>query len=98
MEKENLLKKLEAIEQYSLLAAKNVLTMKDVAVLTGLSMSHLYKLTCRNQIPYYKGNGGKTNYFDKKEIEAWMKGSKVLTQTEAEQQAASYIVRKEGQR
>ncbi len=31
------------ILNYSLLAAKNVLTLEDVSLLTGLSKSHLYK-------------------------------------------------------
>lgn len=93
--KDLILSKLEAIERYSLLGAKNVLLMDDVALLTGLSKSHLYKLTCKNEIPHYKSNGGKTNYFDRKEVEDWMKANKVLTQTEAEQQATAYIVGKE---
>ena len=41
-----ILNKLEAIERYTLLAAKNVLCFDDVALLTGFSKSHLYKLTC----------------------------------------------------
>lgn len=93
--KDLILSKLEAIERYSLLGAKNVLLMDDVALLTGLSKSHLYKLTCKNEIPHYKSNGGKTNYFDRKEVEDWMKANKVLTQTEAEQKATAYIVGKE---
>ena len=47
---------LDRIEKYSLLAAKNVLCFDDVALLTGLSKSHLYKLTCSHQIPHYKPN------------------------------------------
>ena len=41
--------KLDLILIYSLLAAKNVLTLEDVSLLTGLSKSHLYKLTCNHQ-------------------------------------------------
>ena len=52
-----ILSKLEVIERNSLLAAKNVLTIDDVAVLTGMSKSHLYKLTCTRQIPFYRPNG-----------------------------------------
>ena len=42
----NILNQLDRIERNTQLAAKNVLTLEDVAVLTGLSKSHLYKLTC----------------------------------------------------
>lgn len=49
--------KINQILVYSLLAAKNVLTIEDVTLLTGLSKSYLYKLTCTKQIPYYRPNG-----------------------------------------
>ena len=83
---------LEAIKQYSMLAAKNVLNFDDAVVITGLSKSHLYKLTCTHQIPHYKPNG-KQIYFDRAELEAWMKQNRVATQLEAEQQAINYVVK-----
>lgn len=94
MAEKEIISRLDAIERYSLLAAKNVLNFDDVATLTGLSKSHLYKLTCTRQIPHYKPNG-KQVYFDRSEVEAWMKQNRVNTQTEAEQQAINYVVRKE---
>lgn len=72
-----------------------MLTLEDVALLTGLSKSHLYKLTCTHQIPYYKPNG-KQIYFDRGEVEAWMKQNRVATQQESDQQAAAYVVKKGG--
>lgn len=89
--------KLDKILTYSLLAAKNVLTLEDTALLTGLSKSHLYRLTCTHQIPHYKR--AKMLYFDRAEIEAWMKQSRVATRQEIEQQAINYMVtgkRKQG--
>ena len=80
------------ILNYSLLAAKNVLTLEDVSLLTGLSKSHLYKLTCNHQIPHYKPNG-KQLYFDRAEIEAWMKQGKVSTVDESEQMATLYLAK-----
>lgn len=82
--------KLDKILTYSLLAAKNVLTLEDTALLTGLSKSHLYRLTCTHQIPHYKR--AKMLYFDRAEIEAWMKQSRVATRQEIEQQAINYMV------
>lgn len=82
--------KINQILVYSLLAAKNVLTLEDVALLTGLSKSYLYKLTCSKQIPYYRPNG-KQIYFDRGEVEAWMKQNRINTNQEAEQQAAAYV-------
>ena len=80
------------ILNYSLLAAKNVLTLEDVSLLTGLSKSHLYKLTCNHQIPHYKPNAQQL-YFDRAEIEAWMKQGKVSTVDESEQMAALYLAK-----
>lgn len=84
---------LDRIEKYSLLAAKNVLCLDDVAILTGLSKSHLYKLTCNHQIPHYKPNG-KQIYFDRKEIEDLMKQNRIATQQEIEQKAINYCVKR----
>ena len=77
---------------YTLLAAKNVLTLEDTSLLTGLSKSHLYKLTCNRQIPHYKPNG-KQLYFDRTEIEAWMKQGKVNTIDESEQMEVVYLAK-----
>ncbi len=57
--------RLKRIEQYTLLAAKNVLTVADLALLLGKS-----EKTIRNQIdslPHYKN--GKTVYFLRSEVE-----------------------------
>lgn len=89
---EEIIKRLDVIEHYTLLAAKNVLCFDDVVLLTGLSKSYLYKLTCTRQIPHYKPNG-KHIYFDRNEVEAWMKQNRVNTALEAEQAAAAYIVK-----
>lgn len=80
---------LDRIERYSLLAAKNVLTLDDVALLTKLSKSYLYKQTCSHQIPHYKPNG-KQIYFDRAEVEGWMKQNRIATTQEIEQTAATY--------
>ena len=67
---------LKRIEDKATLAGKNVLTLSDVSILTGLSKSHLYKLTSAKQIPYYRPSG-KALYFDRKEVEDWLKRGKV---------------------
>lgn len=82
--------KLDQILAYSLLAAKNVLTIEDTSLLTGLSKSTLYSMTCKRQIPYYKR--AKMIYFDRSEIEAWMKQNRIATQQETERNAIAYVV------
>ena len=81
---------LDRIERNTLLAAKKALTFEDVHLLTVYSKSHLYKLTCTNQIPYYKPNG-KNLYFDKTEIENWLLQNRANTDAEAEQAAVKYM-------
>lgn len=82
--------KINKILVYSLLAAKNVLNLEDVSLLTGLSKSYLYKLTCTHQIPYYRPSG-KQMYFDREEVENWMKQNRVATVQEIEQKAITYV-------
>lgn len=93
MEEQIIMERLNKIEQNLLLAAKRVLNINDVAALTGLNKSYIYKLTCRKEIPYYKPNG-KVCYFDRKEIEEWQKQNRVATRAEADMQAAKYIMEK----
>ncbi len=93
--KEIILKQLADIRQFSLLAAKNVLDMDDIVALTGLSRSYIYKLTCKKEIPYYKPNG-KLIYFDRQEVENWMKQNRVNSIAEAEQEASKYLMEKGG--
>ena len=82
---------LDRIERLTLLGAKKVLTFEDVALLTGLSRSYLYKLTSTNQIPHYKPSG-KQLYFDRDEIEDWLKQNRVATVEETDRKATNYVV------
>ena len=83
--------KLDKIMSYTILAAKNVLDVRDVSALTGYSVKYIYKLTAQNKLPHYFPTKGRM-FFDWAEIEAWMKQNRVGTVEEAEQQAAAYVV------
>ena len=50
---------------------KKVLNFKEACVFLGFSRGYLYKLTSGGTIPYSKPNG-KTIYFDREKLEAWM--------------------------
>lgn len=67
---------------------KPVLNMQEVCQFTGKSRSHIYKLTSLRGIPHYKQ--GKHLYFDRKEIESWLKAFRVTPQAEIEQKAIEY--------
>ena len=77
--------RLDRIEQITLIQAKNVLGVEDVATLTGYSVKHIYRLTSDRDIPHFK-RGGKL-YFLKKEVENWMTETRVFTK---DQQLARY--------
>ena len=82
------LKKIESL----LSAQKNVLNLNEVCILTGLSKSHIYKLTCGvngKTIPFYKQS--KHLYFDRQEIEDWLKENHFKSSDELEKEAATYV-------
>jgi len=91
---EDIDKKLSNVEYYSRLAAittKNVLNLEETSFYTGIPKSTLYQLTCKHEIPHYKPRG-KQIYFDRTEIESWMKQNRIATAQEIDQQATSYVV------
>ena len=84
MNEANLLERLEALEQKSMLSGiyqKNVLTSQEAAMYLGWSMSYLYKKTMNKDIPHYCPMG-KTLYFDRLELEAWLKRNRVASNDE----------------
>jgi excisionase family DNA binding protein len=74
------LKKIESL----LLSQKTVLNFDETAVYTGLSKSHLYKLTSTGGIPCYKPHG-KNIYFEKAQIDSWLLSNPKKCNTESEQ-------------
>lgn len=87
-ESNQILERLDTIARYTLLGAKQVLDMDDVCALTSLSKSRVYALCSSNEIPHYKR--AKLLYFDKSEIENWMKSNRVATDAESRAEAARY--------
>ncbi|GAB4032928.1 helix-turn-helix domain-containing protein [Spirosoma gilvum] len=69
---------------------KTTLTLEEAAAYAGLSVSHIYKLTSSGKIPHFKPSG-KVIYFDRAELDAWMKRNRVKTTEEIEHEAATYI-------
>ena len=74
---------------------KEVLTSDEAARYMGVSLSWLYKLTARQQIPHYKPTG-KMCYFNRKELEQWLQRNRIATDEELSQQAQAYCMGKGG--
>ena len=65
-----------------LMGDKKILTLEETCNYTGYTKSYMYKLTSGQQIPHMKR--GKKVFFDKDEIDAWIRYNKVIDiQTEA---------------
>lgn len=84
-----ILEKLEKIEKQVSLSQKDVLTFDEVCTYTGLSRSHLYKLTSTGRVPHSKPFG-KMLYFDRQELNNWLLQNPIVTDQELEQQAVDY--------
>lgn len=83
---------LQTIAENTALAAKKMLTTEDVMKLTGLSAVTLRNMRWRREIPYYK-NTNKIIYYDRAEIENWMRQNRVNTAEESAQFAAAYTTK-----
>ncbi len=80
----NLETKLDEIKNFisqQQIAQKNILTLNEAAIFTGLSKSYLYKKTSCRQIPFYKLEG-KLIYFKKIELEEWLLSTRVPSNSE----------------
>lgn len=71
------------------LGTKNVLTFNEACMFSGLSKSHMYRLTSTRQVPHFKPFG-KMVYFERAELEKWLLQNKVVTISETETMAANY--------
>lgn len=71
------------------LGTKNVLTFSEACLFSGLSKSHMYRLTSTRQVPHFKPFG-KMVYFERAELEKWLLQNRVVTTAESETKAANY--------
>ena len=69
--------------------SKTVLNIDEVCKLTGLSKSTIYKLTHFGRIPFYKQ--AKHLYFDRVEVENWLKSNKGYSAEEVDKQSSTYV-------
>lgn len=66
--------------------SKEVLTLEETAVLTGMSKSSLYKMTHRRELPYYRPNG-KLIYFERADILKWLRSNAIKSEEQIEEMA-----------
>jgi excisionase family DNA binding protein len=86
---ENRISKLES----SLFLIKSILSFDEASEFLNLSKSYLYKLTSSGQIPHYKPQG-KMLYFEKSELENWLRQNPVKTNQQVMREAEAYLMSK----
>jgi len=64
---------------------KEILTVEDVCQILGLKKGSVYNLTHRQEIPFYKR--GQRIYFDRNEINEWVRSDRRKTITELKNDA-----------
>lgn len=62
-----------------------LLTVPEAAEYIGMKKSYLQKLMMYKVIPYYKPNG-KLCFFDKSDLDAWMRHNRIAALTEVDTQ------------
>ena len=70
-----------------------ILDAKQAAIFLLLQISTLYVKTSQKLIPHFKK--GNKLYFNRCELEAWVKEGKVKTQDEIQSEAATFSMRRE---
>jgi excisionase family DNA binding protein len=74
-------KRLKNIEKMTVLAAKRMLSVKDVSLLTGFAESYVRKLVEESRLPHYRPTG-KMIFFDREEIDSFLRTNRVPSTSE----------------
>lgn len=88
---EELKKVADLVTANTIFTTKEVLTSDEAAAYMGISKSYLYKLTMRQQIPFFRPMG-KMCYFNRKELETWLQQNRCATATEINDKANRYCM------
>lgn len=76
----------------NIIQQKEMLNVQELADYIGMSPSSIYKLVYNNIIPFYKPNG-KILYFDREEINNWLRQNKSQSVSQIQEQALQYSLK-----
>lgn len=76
MDEKKIFDALSDIKRYTLLAAKEMLTVEDMSLLTGFKPTYVRKMIQEGRLPYYKPSNGKV-FFKKSEVNAYLEGQRI---------------------
>ena len=75
----------------SALSSKEMLTIDEAARYMGTSKSHVYKLTMKRTIPFYRPSG-KLCFIRRQELEQWLQTNRIATEDEINDRAQHYCM------
>ena len=78
-----------------MISQSKVLTFEQGCAYLGFAKSYVYKLTSAGILPFSKPNG-KTIFFDREKLEAWMLSNQSISHFEREIEASTIISKKKG--
>lgn len=84
------LQKISRLLETQNLLQKEVLNFNEACDYTGLSQSHMYKITSVSGIAFYKP-GGKKVYFKRSDLDSFLLRNRVCTIEELDEDATSFI-------
>lgn len=84
-----ILQKLDSIES-KLAVQKNIFNIDELAAFTGFSKSFIYKMTMQQAIPHFKR--GKFIFFDRVEVEKWIKENPIKTKQDIDNEAINHTM------
>ena len=90
MENHLILEKLNRLEKLIVDSNKSILNVEDLINYTGYKRSYIYKLVRSNTLSYSKPNG-KSLFFEKSEIDAWLLQNKSQSISQIENKALDYV-------
>ena len=71
---------------------KDLLTTAEAAKYLGFSVHHLHRLTSEKSISYYKP-GGRLCFFDRRELDAWVRQNRIASNSELSDRANARTMR-----
>ena len=89
---QDVIQKLDVLAN-AVLSNKQTLSIEEAAIYTALSVSYLYKLTSTQKIPHFKPRG-KIIYFDRLELDNWLRQNRVKTTLEIETEASNHVIKR----
>ena len=90
MQKDSVLEIMKDLRN-SLMLQKEVLTMEEATSFTGFEKSYMYKLCSHRKIPHYKTPGGKSTFFDRKELCGWLKTNRIKPHYEIDAEVETHL-------